>query len=125
MNLSEILFRGKRLDNGEWVGGHVYTTVHFQDTIEEEWYCFINPVGCYPTHAYQVDPDTLGQYIGKKDKEGRRIFTGDLLRLSENGKSYEVKFADGSFYMEGTSVPIKFAHKLLVVGNIYDNPELR
>lgn len=120
--MREILFRGKRADDGAWVYG---------------WPCRY-PFGMWPLkdaiipsedaeggyHRFvEVDPSTVGQYTGLTDKNGRRIFEGDLLVLATN-RTHEVKFADGSFYMNGTCTSIHYAGKFTIVGNRWDNPEL-
>ena len=114
--MREILFRGKRTDNGEWVYGDLTHSVYkIRDTC----------VGKYGSEIgmHQVDPSTVGQYTGLLDKNGKRIFEGDLLVLATS-RTHEVKFADGSFYMEGTASPFRYVGKFTIIGNIYDNPEL-
>lgn len=131
--MKEILFRAKRKDSGEWVYG-------FYTCVDE--LCFISLSRTY-IDKVKVDPKTVGQYIGINDKDGKKIFEGDLIRDIHN--SYRNGFgtvewlddmcAFGIAYKNYDSIDIytfngllragnrnKFA--VMVVGNIYDNSEL-
>ena len=121
--MREIIFRGKRMDNGEWVYGHIYSQVDLPDTIEEEWYWYIKPIGSESWVSYRVDPYTVGQYTGLMDKHGKRIFEGDILSFRA-GRTYVVRFEDGAFILEDSAIPIPFAIKSEIIGNVHDNPEL-
>lgn len=127
----EILFRGKRLDNGEWVFGNL-----LGDTIVpkgQEFEVMANCVFGCDLRCYEVEQSSIGQYTGLKDKNGQKIFEGDIvLKRTHNGKkSFPVKFDGGMFYAGvggGSSTP---THRytledtqIEVVCNIYDEKEM-
>lgn len=109
------LFRGKT-DTGKWLQGDL---IHYAERF------VIRAVG-----DYWVIPETVGQYIGKNDKNDKFIFEGDI--LSGAWKTLLLVYYDEastSFLVKdskGHSSPIDYYdnNKLEVVGNIYDNPEL-
>lgn len=136
----EILFRGKRTDNGEWVEGYL-CECHHKDTGKYDYAIQEMFENGYIMH--EVIPETVGQYTGLTDKNGKKIFEGDILesRASDNKEDWKrwiVTFHDGSFCFE-RDISRKRKHKheqnllcadevklygLAVIGNIHDNPEL-
>lgn len=122
--MREILFRGKTVDNGEWIYGD-----------------YSAPFAFYPANIFKQDgefegvavvPETVGQYTGLTDKNGMRIFEGDLIRSTETGETAIVQwFSEHSAFMIWckTSNQVGFLYEceksiIEVIGNIHDNPEL-
>ena len=109
------LFHGKRKDNGEWVCGdlvHSWEKMNAKPDIQIH-----NNMG-----YFDVIPETVGEYTGLTDKNGKRIFEGDILQSSYHPIKLIVAFKDGIFHLIGTSVALKYANQLEVIGNIHDNP---
>lgn len=119
--MREILFRGKRLDNGELVYGYLLDEINGSKPViiqsaDMEDDCSIS------WEYSHVDPATIGQYTGLTDKNGMRIFEGDVVRIQS--KNYEVKYLLGQFFV-GMNMPIAYKRfECKVIGNIHDNPEL-
>ena len=123
--MREILFRGKRVDNGEWVEG-------YYASIGEYHYILTGRLELVPYLGFEhflVNPDTVGQFTGLTDENGVKIFEGDIVRY--NGEPGHVEFD-----MENAEFLIFFRkwnagfdsiycdRNAEVIGNIYDNPKL-
>ena len=124
--MREILFRGKRTDNGEWVEGY-YSPVNIP--ITGNMGHFIN-VGGY--RAVEIDSETVGQYTGLNDKNGVKIFEGDIVRYGDTIHRVVFEQRNGTAYfglVYAACETLPFGHyqdlkQIEVIGNIYDNPEL-
>lgn len=141
--MREIIFRGKRIDNDEWVEGSL--VVANGRINNGKYYILRNAadfsfgdngnrirIGCF----VEVDPDTVGQYTGLTDKNGKRIFEGDILRKAYHPEDdFIVEWNDGRFAFRKRKYTKEYGYESLccvqnttdfrkVIGNIYDNPEL-
>lgn len=123
--MREILFRGKRIDNGKWVKGYLYR-------LSEK----LNPFILLKSEkgaSYEVDQKTVGQYTGMLDKNGTKIFEGDICNFcNSDGEltNYEVLWFGRKWVVREANsnavddLDLFFCERSVVIGNIYDNPEL-
>lgn len=116
--MREIVFRGKRVKSGKFVEGYVFK--QYVQPKGEEWY-----IRAYETD-YCVITETIGQYIGGVDKNGKMVFEGDIVKFK--GELYVVKYIDKYNRFAGVKPRTVFAvfnfSMAEIVGNIYDNPEM-
>ena len=129
--MREILFRGKRTDNGEWF--FVNEMRQYGDMI----YLFGGADREYSVASHHIIPETVGQYTGLTDKNGKKIFEGDIVRAEIcEGNHQGFRFPIGEVVLENGSFCIKDYKQTTplssysprvqfeVIGNIHDNPEL-
>lgn len=144
--MREIIFRGKRIDSGEWLEGILYNGKHYT-AIHDERFC-----DCWDGFK-EVEPSTVGQFTGLTDKNGIKVFEGDVIKTpyyifgKEAGtETHAIAFDSGVFgvkrgcdftrlsalrtpteweYVSNVGeVATKWVHPFEVIGNIHDNPEL-
>jgi hypothetical protein len=120
--MREILFRGKSLDNGKWIEG---------DLLRINGHVFIFPDPAPKgIDKYKVDPATVGQYTGRKDKNGKKVYEADIL-TDKFGSMGVVEWRDSGFVVNFGDTDIfdlsdcfGDSYQMWVVGNIHDNADL-
>ena len=129
--MREILFRGKRTNNGEWVYGSPifrddYVLIRFWNSEEFEF------------EEYLVIPESVSEFTGLTDKNGKKIFEGDIVSTDITRPYLIVEFRDGCFMFNCNDGGKDYYDIMLpilnepqtqylygeVIGNIHDNPEL-
>lgn len=155
--MKEILFHGKRIDNGDWVEGYYIelpygslgATIFSNDdelvcedtksyiirvfTKQHTNYSNSNPLQVIECEKYEVIPETVGQFTGLTDKNGKKFFEGDIVKFSHPAFnksqigviSYEMNETGFVLRYKGDYSWIAYTNEFYeVIGNIYDNPEL-
>ena len=120
--MREILFRGKRTNNGEWVEGDL---IHLPNGIS------ILANG----YAYVI-PETVGQYTGLTDKNGKKIFEGDIIDTPDRlikvvwftgNAQFDlnfIRYANDIIITNFKGIHMRDLKEYEIIGNIHDNPEL-
>lgn len=134
--MREIIFRGKRVDNGEWVYGY-YDVFRYHEDAPPIYLIHTNGW----TNSVEIEPGTVGQYTGLTDKNGKKIFEGDIVKTWKNniGKiefgQYWDEETEEDFYGYAWIGKDEYEESITlslnncwngheVIGNLHDNPEL-
>lgn len=129
--MREILFCGKQIDNGEWVEGYYVKAL---DMYDKEIHAIFDTMttfyACGETSGFElVDPKTICQYTGLIDKNGKKIWENDIVKINNSKVNTLITFRDFEIIC---TIPNEkyYKHRLEydteyeVIGNIFDNPEL-
>lgn len=114
-----IKFRGKRMNDNEWVYGYLG-----KDYSER---CIISNYLNAPNEAWEVISETIGQFTGLLDKNGKEIYEGDIIEWMDSDFEIRrdiVKWMNGGLCACNSQYTIGSYSQIEMIGNIHDNPEL-
>ena len=130
--MREILFRAKTKDDGKWIEGFPVRIYDYGGLVWD-----MHPFNTNFEITRSVDTKTIGQFVGLTDRNGNKIFEGDIIKIPEDydefghnaGEIYEVYFCCGGFrlkpkYSKARGYWLEDDETVEVIGNIHDNPEL-
>ena len=128
--MRKILFRGKKKDNGEWIYGYLIQRV--PDRLEiyspSDKRMYINEM-----QYFEVVPETVSQFTGLTDKNGKEIYEGDVIRIHEGRNDFKITsiiWNDEYLCYDPTndelrhSLKSRYSEHYEIIGNIHDNYEL-
>lgn len=141
--MREILFRGKSTETNQWIYGgfHIWEKRQVcalgNDRLKDDEISCVITVNSFADwnmprtmQAVEVIADTVGQYTGLTDRNGNKIFEGDIVNiLTENEEIGVIVYEDGGFIAHADKFSIDIIYKINgtdveVIGNKYDNPKL-
>lgn len=143
--MREIKFRGKRVDNGEWIYGSLiiepnmaeFKSIHSDLRNLGKSKYLIYPFDATQGRAIEVIPESVGEYTGKKDKNGKEIYEGDIVEASYpptyTERIYDIRYIHDGFCcfrnIENKKIifeqlSIRGNESIEVIGNIYEDKEL-
>ena len=130
--MREILFKAKRKDNGKWIEGHYQKRYDLLGNEEH----LIFYADSYTVWEYaEIDPETLCEFTGRCDKNGKRIWENNVVWLVYDGKEhiYQIVWDNSELDFKATNGEENYGShfeyllccdEIEVIGNIFDNPEL-
>ena len=137
MSEREILFRGKRVDNGEWIDGW-FLPGNERQSLHPCIFVYLPETQSF--ECFDIDIDTLGEYTGLTDKNGTRLFEGDIVKITGFHTTAIAAVKYGStkestswgWYFDDNDGHAYFLmskaccedYNGIIIGNIHDNPEL-
>ena len=128
--IREVIFRGKRLHDNKWIYGNFISDCEGNPhIIEPRFFC---EDGHHLQYEDNTDtpvfiiPETVGQFTGLTDKNGKRIFEGDIVRYEDDIGYVIYNGDDARFLVDSPNMYISmdYSNEFEVIGNIHDNPEL-
>jgi uncharacterized phage protein (TIGR01671 family) len=130
--MREILFKGKRVDNGKWVYGYLFRSIKSTVKSVNLGY-YIQVIDENLSYiSYEVDPETVSQFTGLKDKNGINIFENDIIKHINRNEIYtcvwvedyacfafieDIEFGEGYYFQKVDE------ERLSIIGNVHDNPD--
>ena len=140
--MRDILFRGKSTETNQWCYGgfHIWKKrqicVLGDDKLKDDEISYVITVNSFADwnmsrtmQAVEVIADTVGQYTGLTDRNGRKIFEGDIVNiLTENEEFGIITYDDGGFFVDASTFSVDFMNNINgsdieVIDNIHDNPK--
>lgn len=118
--MRQIIFRGKRVDNGEWVYGYLVSKKYILQEYRVEYGYIL------PYNRFEVIPETVGQYTGINDIDDCKIFEKDIV-TDKDGEIFLIMFSKNGYFVAINDDYWEFVNDLdeiKVIGNIHDNGEL-